>query len=300
MFFLCQRPRSFWTAALVLVLSGGLLGGCVSSNPPVTASGVSNAQDTTWAVVPLWPPTDQVKSISVERHRKMVDELTTMLSAYEQEFAVYKQSDERAGLPPDTLYENSGTEGNAPSFSDEVVRDIRRETGAEYLLIMQANQWSDPSGDGLQFFAGVSSDGLGVGVEVPILSVGGELESRPVTSAILLDASTEEIVWEGARFTGVSSATTDLERAAILGSRSLVVEMMTGRALPYANFLFDESSGGASCVSLQQRVGYCGFSANGAYGDGRREEGWHNGAISDPHRFQGEEYDSKNGGLSVV
>ena len=174
----------------------------------------------------------------------MVDEITAMLSAYGQQFAVYGQSGEKTGVPPDTLYENPGTDGKALSFDDKVLRHIREKTGGEHLLLTRADQWYEPDG-GIQFFVGGSSEGIGGGVHIPIENIDGEEpESRLVTSAMLVSAGTEEVLWKGARFTGASSANSDLSRAAALGSRSLMVEMMTGRALPYSNFLFDESTGG--------------------------------------------------------
>jgi hypothetical protein len=243
MFFLCRRPRSFWIAALVLILSGGLLGGCASSNVPAPAPAVDEAQDTTWAVVPILPPAGQAEEVSWNRHRKMVDETAKMLSAYEQTFSVYGQSENKTGIPPDTLYESAGTDGKAPSFDDTVLSRIREKTGAKHLLLTRADQWYEADGDDLRFFVGISSDGIGGGIQIPIGNVGDGRDSRLVTSAMLVNASTEEVLWEGARFTGASSANSDLGRAAALGSRSLVVEMMTGRALPYSNFLFEKSSG---------------------------------------------------------
>jgi len=167
-----------------------------------------------------------------------------MLSAYEQGFTVYGKAEKGRGLPPDTLYEGSGTDGEVLSFDDGILRRIREKTGAEYLLLTRADQWYDPDEGGLRFFVGVSTEGIGAGVQIPIEGVGGGIESRPVTSVMLVSATTGEVLWEGARFTGASSANSDLSRASALGSRSLMVEMMTGRALPYSNFLFDESTGG--------------------------------------------------------
>jgi hypothetical protein len=167
----------------------------------------------------------------------MVNEVTMMLSAYEQEFTVYEKTGERAGLSPDTLYRKAREGEKKRPFNDYFLRRIQKKTGTRYLFLVRADRW-ETSDDKLRVFVGISS---GTAPGRIGLGIGDEEGARPITSASLIDASTKEILWQGARFSGNADVNAESERGAVLGARSLIVEALTGRALPYPNFLAEDS-----------------------------------------------------------
>jgi hypothetical protein len=168
----------------------------------------------------------------------MVSEATAMLSAYEQSFTVYGKAGQRPGLSPDTLYRMARKGEEQRSFDEDVLRDIREETGAGYLFLARADRW-DSSDDKIRVFVGISSGTQLAGVGRR--RIGGGNGARPITSAALVQSSTGEVLWQGARFTGNTDVNAEIERGAKLGIRSLLVEAVTGRALSYPNFLAEDS-----------------------------------------------------------
>jgi len=170
----------------------------------------------------------------------MIEEVRESLSDYDHPFTLYSTVDGgMAGVSADTLYRSAQDEEQKRPFNEEVLQQIRDQTGTRTLFLVRADRQDQPDTDGVRPFVALDPQGG--------LLIGVTTASEPagqVTSAALVDAKTAEVLWSGSRVVYGGGLLSQVEAPEVVGlnARSVVVEVLTGRELTPLDFQVETSN----------------------------------------------------------
>jgi hypothetical protein len=138
----------------LVVLAGCIVSGCGANKPtPPLPPSSSAVYDQEWAVVPVRP--SELNAEGREKHRRMIEEVRESLSDYDHPFTLYSTVDDgMAGVSADTLYRSAQDEEEKRPFNEEVLQQIRDQTGTRTLFLVRADRQDQPDSDGARRGAG--------------------------------------------------------------------------------------------------------------------------------------------------